>query len=158
MGAMFTKILSGGQTGAERAALDAAISLDVACGGWTTRCRGEGNACLPSEYNLQEISASELMESAVKNITASDGTIIISSGPLSAMLDKIHKAAHRQNKPFHPIDVKLTPAFRAAAAALDWINQYNIKTLYVTGPGETEEPSIYGHTRKSWRRCITWAS
>ena len=148
MNPMLTKIISGSRSGAEQAALDAAVSLDVARGGWIPGHREDGTAGRPAEYNLREMPDADGMQSAARNIRDADGTLIVSKGPLSAILEQIHQTVHRQSKPFHHIDLKRTPAFRAAAAILDWIDQYDLQSLYVTGPEESQAPSIYGHTRK----------
>ncbi len=80
---MIKKIISGGQTGADQAALDVAIKLDIPHGGWITKGRLTEDGPLPDKYNLQEMPTSSYPERTEKNILDSDGTLIISHGKLT---------------------------------------------------------------------------
>ena len=80
---MITKIISGGQTGAERAALDAAIKLSITHGGWAPVDRKVENGQLPGKYKLKEMLTSSHPKLKERNILDSDGTLIISHGDLT---------------------------------------------------------------------------
>ena len=72
------KIISGGQTGADRAALDAAIELGLPHGGWLPRGRKTESGPLPLKYNLRELDSDRYRDRTEQNIIDSDGTLIVS--------------------------------------------------------------------------------
>jgi hypothetical protein len=80
---MLTKIISGGQTGADRAALDAAIEYGVPHGGWIPKGRRTEDGRLPDRYILQETSNIGYPQRTKLNILDSDGTLIFSHGKLT---------------------------------------------------------------------------
>ncbi|RLB88989.1 MAG: hypothetical protein DRH26_12480, partial [Deltaproteobacteria bacterium] len=80
---MLKKIISGGQTGADQAALDVAIKFNIDHGGWITSGRRTEHGTLPVKYKLKEMDTTYYSERTKKNIMDSDGTIIISRGKLT---------------------------------------------------------------------------
>ena len=77
---MLKKIISGGQTGADRAALDAAMRLGIPHGGWLPKGRLAEDGCLPDHYQLEEMPTDSYRERTRKNVQASDGTLLVSRG------------------------------------------------------------------------------
>ncbi len=77
------KIISGGQTGADRAALDAARQRDLPHGGWLPKGRRTEDGPLGQEYRLQEMDSYRYEDRTGKNVVESDGTLIVSYGPLT---------------------------------------------------------------------------
>ncbi len=77
------KIISGGQTGVDRAALDVAIELELPCGGWCPRGRLAEDGTVPDRYPLQETRSAEYAERTERNVIDSDGTLIIATRPLT---------------------------------------------------------------------------
>lgn len=143
---MIEKIISGGQTGAERAALDAAIKLGIAHGGWISRNRVAEDGPIPEKYDLVEMASTSLSESARKNVRESDGTLIFSHGSLSNYSDLARKMARRYSSPVLHVDLSETIAFNAASLINDWIVDHAIKILNVTGPSSSLDPQIYRAT------------
>jgi hypothetical protein len=143
---MLQKIISGGQTGAERAALDAAIKLGIAHGGWISRNRVAEDGTIPERYDLIEMASTSLSESARKNVRESDGTLVFSHGSLSNYSDLARKMAQRYSSPVLHVDLSETIAFSAASLINDWIIDNVIKTLNVTGPSSSLDPRIYQAT------------
>ena len=80
---MITKIISGGQTGADRAALDVAMAHGIPHGGWIPKGRKTEGGPLPTKYQLQEMPTNSYPERTEKNVVDSDGTLIISHGELT---------------------------------------------------------------------------
>ncbi len=80
---MIKRIISGGQTGADQAALDVAIKLDISHGGWIPKGRLTEDGPLPDKYKLQEMPTSSYPKRTEKNILDSDGTLILSHGKLT---------------------------------------------------------------------------
>jgi hypothetical protein len=94
-----TKIISGGQTGVDRAALDVAIELELPCGGWCPRGRLAEDGTVPDRYPLQETRSAEYAERTERNVIDSDGTLIIATRPLTGGTALTVELAHRRDKP-----------------------------------------------------------
>ncbi len=80
---MLKKIISGGQTGADQAALDAAIKLGIPHGGWIPKGRSTENGKLPDKYKLKEMPTKSYPNRTEQNVIDSDGTLIITHGKLT---------------------------------------------------------------------------
>jgi hypothetical protein len=103
---MITKIVSGGQTGADQAALDVAIELGISHGGWIPKGRKTERGPLPSKYQLQEMPTASYPTRTERNVKDSDGTLIISHGELTGGSDYTRKMAEKHGKPWIHIDAK----------------------------------------------------
>mgnify|MGYP003793290687 CR=1 FL=1 len=80
---MIKKIVSGGQTGVDRAALDVAMQLGIPVGGWCPRGRRAEDGRIPDSYPLREASSVNYAKRTELNVRDSDGTLILSGGPLT---------------------------------------------------------------------------
>lgn len=143
---MIKRIVSGGQTGVDRAALDVAIKLGIAHGGWIPQGRLTESGVLPQKYHLKETSSSEYSVRTEKNVIDSDGTLIISQGPLTGGSEYTREMAIRHSRPWLHIDLDRTIAFHAATAINKWILQKKIEILNVAGPRASKNPAIYPDT------------
>ena len=143
---MLKKIISGGQVGADQAALDAAIKCNFPYGGWIQKGRKTKNGILPDKYELEEMPVAGYKERIEQNVIDSDGTVIISHGDLTGGADYSMKMAERHKRPYLHIDLKETPAFTAASKINTWIIENNIEVLNVTGSRVSEDPDIYKNT------------
>ncbi|GBE13362.1 putative molybdenum carrier [bacterium BMS3Bbin14] len=137
------KIISGGQTGADRAALDAARELELPHGGWLPRGRKTENGPLPRSYPLEELDSSEYRPRTEKNILASDGTLIVSFGPLRGGSALTESLARRHDRPCLHINLEETTDNQAVASIMAWLRRNRIATLNVAGPRASGEPRIY---------------
>jgi hypothetical protein len=143
---MFKKIISGGQIGAEQAALDVAIKLDIPHGGWIQKGRGAQRLTLPEKYQLDEMPTASFKKRIEKNVMGSDGTLIISHGELTGASDYSQKMTDKHNCPSLHIDLNKIPAFIAALKMNAWVVENNIEILNVAGPKTSEDPNIYKAT------------
>ena len=143
---MIKKIISGGQTGVDRAALDAAIKLTIPHGGWIPQGRLTENGSLPPEYRLKETDNTSYADRTEKNVLAADGTLIISRGPLTGGSEYTREMAVRHNRLWLHVDLKQIPAFQAAVAINNWISKRGIEILNVAGPRASKDPKIYKDT------------
>jgi len=153
---MIEKIVSGGQTGADQAALDVALELDMPHGGWIEKGRKTENGILPEKYKLKEMATSDYYKPAEQTVVDSDGILIISHGKLkngSAITLKLAKKHHR---PWLHIDLNAMNAFKATKTVNSWIVQYNVKVLNVAGPQASKDPDIYKATKKILRSVIAF--
>jgi hypothetical protein len=140
---LIIKIVSGGQTGAERAALDFAIDKDILHGGWVPKDRIAEDGTIPNHYHLTEMATKSYPKKTEQNVIDSDGTLIISHGPLSGgSMYTIEMTVMHGRLRLH-IDLNRTPAFGAAQKVIGWIEENRINTLNVTGPRSSKNSKIY---------------
>ncbi|WP_035273654.1 putative molybdenum carrier protein [Desulfogranum japonicum] len=137
------KIISGGQTGADQAALDAAIKCGVEHGGWLPKGRKTEKGPLPGRYRLQEMSSGNYRDRTEKNILESDGTLICSHGKLSRGSALTEALAIRHNRPCLHINFNHYSEARAVDAIMAWILENTITTINVAGPRASGDPLIY---------------
>lgn len=140
---MLNKIISGGQTGADRAALDVAIKFGFDHGGWIPKGRLTEDGPLPERYHLVETGSVQYPVRTRKNIQDSDGTLIISRGRLSGGSLLTRTLAIELKKPFCHIDLLLSEDFEGALAVNAFIQDNDIRTLNVAGPRSSQQPGIY---------------
>lgn len=140
---MIRKIISGGQTGADRAALDAAIKLGIPHGGWIPKGRLTENGSLPDKYQLVEMPGSSYSQRTEQNVIDSNGTLIVSHGQLIEGSDYTRKMAIKHHRPWLHVDLNQTPAFKAAALIHSWIDENAIEILNVAGPRASKDNQIY---------------
>lgn len=143
-----SKIISGGQTGVDRAALDAAMEVGIPHGGWVTRGRRAEDIVIPDKYQLKEMSTDDYACRTEKNVLDSDGTLIISSLELDKGSKLTIDFAVRYKRPF--IHIKLSElSFNKAAREIEsWLKSNHISVLNVAGPRSTSEKGIYDLTRE----------
>jgi hypothetical protein len=140
---MIRKIISGGQTGADQAALDAAIKLEIPHGGWIPKGRLTEYGPLPDKYKLAEMRGTSYVLRTEQNVIDSNGTLIISHGTLSDGSDYTRKMAIKHHRPWLHIDLNNTPAFKAATLICSWIDENAIEILNVAGPRASKDDQIY---------------
>jgi len=140
---MVKRIISGGQTGADRAALDVAIKLGIPHGGWIPKGRKTENGILPDKYQLQEMPTASYPKRTEQNILDSDGTLIFSRGKLTGGSTLTRKLAKQHDRPWLHIDLDGVVATKAVQIIAGWINQNNIQTLNVAGPRASKDPGIH---------------
>jgi len=140
---MLKKIISGGQSGVDRAALDVAIKLTIPHGGWIPQGRLTEDGPLPPEYQLTETDSSSYAERTEKNVVDADGTLIISRGSLTGGSEYTREMAVKHNRIWLHIDLNQIAAFQAAVAIKDWISENKIEVLNVAGPRASKDPKIY---------------
>jgi hypothetical protein len=140
---MIKKIISGGQTGADQAALDAAIKWNIPHGGWVPSGRLTEAGRLPDIYKMKEMPTDSNPARTEQNVIDSDGTLIISHGPLTEGSKHTKEIAFKRGKPYLHIDLNKINLSIAARQVYDWIIKSEIETLNVAGPRASSDPSIY---------------
>jgi hypothetical protein len=142
------KIISGGETGAERAALDVAIELGIPHGGWVPMKREAEDGPLPEKYNLEEMQTPGYPAHKVRNIKKSDGTLIVAYGRLRGESAYCRRMALMYHRPWVHVDLTRANTFIAAHDVLDWTLENTIEILHVTGPAANKDLRIYGATAR----------
>lgn len=140
---MIRKIVSGGQTGVDQAALDAAIKLGIPHGGWVPKGRKTENGPLPSKYNMQEMPTSNYTDRTEQNVLDSDGTLIISRGRLTNGSEYTQKMAMKHNRPWLHIDLNKKPKFHASTIIITWLDENRVEILNVAGPRASKDSELY---------------
>ncbi|WLE95493.1 MAG: putative molybdenum carrier protein [Candidatus Electrothrix communis] len=142
------KIISGGQTGADRAALDAAIERGIPHGGWLPKGRVTEDGPLGQEYCLQELDSYRYRDRTRKNVVESDGTLIVSYGPLTSGSALTEALAIRHDRPCLHLNMKYFSPDEAVQAVEQWLARNAIETLNVAGPRASSDERIYETVRE----------
>ncbi|HEV3408766.1 MAG TPA: putative molybdenum carrier protein, partial [Chthoniobacterales bacterium] len=137
------KIISGGQTGVDRAALDAALSLGIECGGWCPQRRQAEDGIIPERYPLEEVPGGGYAERTARNVAEADGTLIMHGGTLQGGTRETAARCAELNKPCQIIDAAVMSAAAATESACEFVREHNIRTLNVAGPRASEWPQGY---------------
>lgn len=137
---MIKKIVSGGQTGVDRAGLDAAIQHNIPHGGWCPRGRRAEDGRIDDKYQLVETAGQDYAIRTESNVRDSDGTLILNIGRLEGGTAYTAHIAELLHKPCLIIDISASPD---TAEVLGWLKDYNIQILNIAGPRESKCPGIY---------------
>lgn len=153
------KIVSGGQTGVDRGALDAALVAGFACGGWCPADRGAEDGEISERYPLtpmpsanvslasEGVSARQVAEQyrarTLKNVQDSDGTVILYSGSLSGGTLLTQKLCMKERKPFIALDAQAMTKLRAVGAVARFVEEHGVSVLNVAGPRLSGWPAGY---------------
>ena len=138
---MLERILSGGQTGVDRGALDAALDAGVPCGGWCPRGRRAEDGKIPCRYPLRETSSTRYIDRTGRNVRDSDGTLVLTWGAPSGGTQATVEHADRLGKPCLVLDMNDLGVDAAVSRACAWIDAEGVAALNVAGPrasGQTD--------------------
>ncbi|OYT72266.1 MAG: molybdenum cofactor carrier [Chloracidobacterium sp. CP2_5A] len=147
-------IVSGGQTGVDRAALDAARAVGLACAGWCPKGRWTEDGPLPLAYPLAETPDADPVQRTAWNVRDSDGTLALIEDELRGGTHFAIQRALRLGKPCAVVTLQLPDA---APLILDWISRARPARLNVAGPRESEQPGIYARSRALLTRVFALA-
>ena len=137
------KIISGGQTGVDRAALDVALKHGIDAGGSCPTGRLDEFGRIPDCYPLKELENGGFIERTLQNVKDSDGTVIIYPGKLSGGTEQTVRFCIEQRRPRLLIDASKIPIEEAAKLIADFVREKQIDILNVAGPRESEWPQGY---------------
>lgn len=150
------KLISGGQTGADRAALDVALELGIDHGGWVPKGRSAEDGPLPGRYRVRETpSEDDRAERTKRNVAESDATLLISHGPLAGGSELTRRLAAELGKPFLHVELGRLGAAEAADRIARWPGALGCRTLNVAGPRASEEAGIYAAASAVLRHAIS---
>lgn len=145
---MIRKIVSGGQTGVEKAALDVAIKLGIDYGGWVPKGGNHQKETADQKYMLKESKAIGFQESIRQNVSETDGTLLITRGEKTPETHYAVKTALKYQKQLLHVDLSQNSAFEGASLINSWFALHAIKVAYVTGTAASQDAKIYGQTLK----------
>ena len=141
--------MSGGQTGVDRAALDAALAHGAACGGWCPQGRKAEDGVIPAHYPLVELSGGDFIDRTRKNVEDSDGTVIIYFDHPSGGTERTLEFCLVEKKPYLLIDATELPAARAATRIAKFAATLPGGRLNFAGPRASGEPRAYAYAHEA---------
>jgi len=133
------RIVSGGQTGVDRGALDAAKALGIPHGGWCPRGRLAEDGTIPLAYELRETPSSDYPVRTEQNVIDSDGTLIFFRDRLFGGTELTRRLCVKHGRPVLAIDLA---GDVDAKSVYRWIDEHAIRVLNVAGPRESSAPGI----------------
>jgi putative molybdenum carrier protein len=139
------KIISGGQTGVDRAALDAVLRHGIESGGWCPTGRLDEFGRIPDCYPLKELENGGFTERTLQNVKDSDGTVIIYPGKLSGGTEQTLHLCVDQRRPHEVIDASNVSTEKAAQLIAEFVRENKIDILNVAGPRASEWPEGYDY-------------
>jgi hypothetical protein len=139
------KIISGGQTGVDRAALDAALKHGIESGGWCPTGRLDEFGRIPDRYPVEELENGGFTERTLQNVKDSDGTVIVYPGNLSGGTEQTVRFCIELRRPHQLIDASKTSTDEAAKLFADFVRENEIDILNVAGPRASEWPDGYDY-------------
>ncbi len=139
------KIISGGQTGVDRAALDVALKHGIESGGWCPAGRLDEFGRIPDRYPVRELESGGFTERTLHNVKDSDGTVIVYPGKLSGGTEQTVRFCIEQRRPFKLINSSNVSTEKAAQLIADFVRANTIDVLNVAGPRQSEWAKGYDY-------------
>lgn len=137
---MIEKIVSGGQTGVDRAALDAALALGLSGGGWCPRGRRAEDGPIDPRYPLVETASEHYAERTARNVRDSDGTLVLTRGRARGGTALTISLARESGRPLLVLDLLGDPD---PTQVQRWARAHDVRVLNVAGPRESQRPGIH---------------
>ena len=137
------KIVSGGQTGVDRGALDAALAAGFACGGWCPRGRAAEDGVIGERYPLSEMAEGGYLERTIRNVVDSDATLVLYFSELQGGTEQTVVHCMRRQKPYKLIDASEIAPLRSSELAAEFIAAHGVRVLNVAGPRASHAPLAY---------------
>ena len=134
---MLTKIISGGQTGVDRGALDAALEAGFPCGGSCPKGRKAEDGAIAARYPLVELTSADYPPRTRRNVSDADATLILFWRELTGGTRETLRIAEALGRPVLTLDLSVKPIDDAAVEAAAFVEINGVKTLNVAGPRES---------------------
>ena len=147
-------IVSGGQSGVDRGALDAALQAAVPCGGW---CPADGMAedgCIDARYGLQRLPQGGYARRTRRNVEDSDATLILYFGELEGGTALTAACCEQLGSPLLLVDALETTPEQAALRAREFILRHAVLRLNVAGPRASKTPPAYAYASRTVARLL----
>lgn len=136
---MIERIISGGQAGVDRAALDVALELSIPCGGWCPKGRRAEDGRIPDRYPLQKTPSRGYRQRTERNVRDSDGTLVLHAGKVGRGTALTIRLAEKLGKPLMVVDQM--GEFDQGGTSR-WIRDHCIRVLNVAGPRASQGGSV----------------
>ncbi len=149
------KIVSGGQSGADRAALDGALRHNIPHGGWCPKGRLATDGPLAPIYKLQETESAGYRQRTKRNVVDSEATLIFNIGEIDGGTLATVRFAESFKKPHLVIQLDNMSTDEASLQVVNWLRQRKFCTLNVAGPREEKRPGIYSKMTDALEYCLS---
>ncbi len=148
---MRRRVISGGQTGVDRAALDVALELGIPCGGWCPRGRLAEDGRIADRYPLDETPTPDYVQRTEWNVRDADATLVLHRGRLRGGTALTVALARRRGRPCLTVDLAAAADVEAIRA---WLIEQRVSVLNVAGPRESQAPGIGAQARSLLREVL----
>jgi hypothetical protein len=149
------KIISGGQTGVDRAALDVALKHGIECGGWCPSGRLDEFGRIPDQYPVREVQVGSFTERTLQNVKDSDGTVVVYTGTLGGGTQQTVLFCVELKRPHQLIDAAQLSPEDGANFIADFVRNNNIAILNVAGPRQSDWPKGYDYASRTLESFLT---
>ena len=147
------KIISGGQTGVDRAALDTAIELGIKHGGFCPKGRRTEDGIIPSKYIMSETETDDYSERTLRNVQFSDGTLILHKGEIIEGTALTEEFCSFEKKPL--LIINILDEFKVIRLNFNtWVKKNTISILNIAGPRESEA-HLYKKVKKTLMELLS---
>jgi hypothetical protein len=146
------RVVSGGQTGVDRAALDAAMACGIPIGGWCPKGRRAEDGFVPRRYPLRETPSRNYVQRTTWNVRDSDGTLVLYVGALTGGSLRTTEVAAKLGKPCLALDLDL---YLAPERAWEYLEGRKLLILNVAGPRESGRPGIHARAHRLLMEVFT---
>lgn len=141
-------IISGGQTGVDRGALEAALAMGVPCGGWCPAGRRAEDGVIPARFPLREMSTPAYAARTRQNILDSDATLILHFGALEGGTRQTREFCRELGKPCLVLDASRLDLAQALPRMQTFIKKHGVQVLNVAGPRASKAPQAEAVARQ----------
>lgn len=148
------RIISGAQTGVDRAALDEAMALGLPVGGCCPQGRRAEDGVIPARYPLVELARGGYSQRTRKNVMDSDGTVIFYFEYPTGGTQLTIKCCIDAKRPYLLVDASELSVERAAQRLAKFVRDNGISVLNVAGPRASGAPAAYAYVRQAMRLCF----
>lgn len=148
------KIVTGGQTGVDRGALDAALEAGFPCGGWCPEGRIAEHGVIPERYPLAEMAGGGYEERTLANVADSDGTAIFYFGELEGGTRLTLDYCVERGKPYELIDAAVVEPREAALKLAAFVGRNRIAVLNIAGPRASKVPQAQSYAYSTIKRLL----
>jgi Circularly permutated YpsA SLOG family len=152
------KIISGGQTGVDRAALDVALKHGIESGGWCPNGRLDEFGRIPDRYPVRELESGGFTERTLQNVKDSVGTLVIYPGKLTGGAEQTVQFCVEQQRPHLLVDASSVSRDDAARLIGEFVHKNKIDALNVAGPRASEWPEGYDYASRALDIFLTGCS
>lgn len=139
---MLDRLISGGQTGVDRGALEAALCRGFPCGGCCPKGRRAEDGPIPARFPMTELDSVNYLVRTRRNVADADATLILASGTLTGGTRATETYARNAGKPCLVVDLDAVSGAAPDSKVLTWLRREDVRVLNVAGPRESSCPGI----------------
>lgn len=151
-------IVSGGQTGVDRGALDAALAVGAPCGGWCPEGRLAEDGVIDFRYPLTILPGAGYLERTRQNVIDSDATLLLNRGALQGGSLATLEFCSDLDKPVLVLQVDRQPLAESMAAAQAFVDAHGVMVLNVAGPRASSWPAAHSRAQAIVAALLTQAA